>query len=257
MDNIVFQTDALSVGYAREVVVPGISISLSAGKVLALTGVNGSGKTTMLKTIAGLLPAISGKISVFGEAPGRNPARIAYLSQSSQASFLLPLRTIDLVRMSRFPARGLLGKITSDDEKLVRESMQFMGVGDLAEKPMSALSGGQRQRVFLSYVLARNADLVLLDEPTSNLDVVGIELYKDAVEKMKRGGASVILATHNIKEAASCDLAMLLARRVVASGPGSIVLTPETLLSTFGIIARFENGQVVVVEKEHGCDECP
>ena len=110
--------------------------------------------------------------------------------------------------------------------------------------------------MFLAYILARNADLVLLDEPTSNLDVPGTEDYKSAVARMTSRGASVIIATHNIKEAASCDLAMLLAQRVVVCGPGDTVLTPETLLSTFGIIARLENGQVIVVEKDHGCDNC-
>jgi ABC-type Mn2+/Zn2+ transport system ATPase subunit len=128
-----------------------------------------------------------------------------------------------------------------------------MGILQLAEKPLNALSGGQRQRVFLAYILARQADLILLDEPTSNLDVPGMAIYNRLITQLLGQGAALVIATHNIKEAACCDYAMLLAQRVVVYGPGATVLTPETLLATFGIIARFEDGRIVVVEKEHGC----
>lgn len=244
----------LTIGYGRQVIISGINFTLEPGKTLALVGVNGSGKSTLLKTIAGLLPKIEGNITVFGREPGKTPVRIAYLSQFNPAGFLLPLRAIDVVRMGRFSALGLLGRMKKEDEDIVRNSMDFMGVPHLADKALSTLSGGQRQRVFLAHVLARQADLFLLDKPASGLDVPGNELYKKAVAAILKRGASLVIATHNIKEASICDQAMLLAQRVVTYGPGNSVLTPETLLSTFGIIARMEAGQVVVVEKEHGCD---
>ncbi len=257
MSGDILYAEWASVGYEGNVIVPDVSVSLPAGKSLALTGINGSGKTTLLKTIAGLIPLVSGKLAVFGEAPVKARPRIAYLGQSNPASFLLPLRAIDVVRMSRFADAGLLRRLTKEDERTVRESMEFMGIEKAALDPLNTLSGGQRQRVFLAYVLARKAGLVLLDEPTSGLDIPGTELYKKAVARMLAGGASVVIATHNIKEAAGCDQAILLAQRVVVYGPGRSVLTPETLLATFGIIARFENGNVVVVEKDHGCENCP
>lgn len=253
MKPLFITTQDLEIGYDHQIVVPDINLTLEPGKTLALVGVNGSGKSTLLKTLAGLLPPISGNILVFGQEPGKTPSRVAYLSQFNQTSLLLPLRTIDVVRMGRFPALGLLGRITREDEKLIQESMDFMGILHLADKPLNSLSGGQRQRVFLANILAHRADLILLDEPSSNLDVPGVELYKKAVDRSLERGASLVIATHNIKEAGLCDQAMLLAQRVVAYGPGSSVLTPEALLSTFGIIARFEEGHVVVVEKEHGC----
>ncbi len=243
----------LSIGYDRHIIVPDITMTLEPGKTLALVGVNGSGKSTFLKTMAGLLPPINGSLQVLGREPGKFPSRMAYLSQFNPTSFLLPLRTIDVVRMGRFPSLGLLRRLTGDDENLIRESMDYMGVLNLSDKPLNSLSGGQRQRIFLAHILAHNADLILLDEPTSNLDVPGIELYKKSIDRLLDRGVSLVIATHNIKEAGLCDQAMLLAQRVVAYGPGSSVLTPEALLSTFGIIARFEEGHVVVVEKEHGC----
>jgi len=226
MDNHIVFAEKLEIGYDRRVIVPEINFSIAPGKTLALTGINGSGKTTLLKTIAGLLPRVSGNLFVFGDAPGKSPKRIAYLSQANPTSFLLPLRVIDVVRMSRFSTRGLLGALTGEDEKLVRDSMQLMNIESLADKPLNALSGGQRQRVYLSYVLCRNADLVLLDEPTSNLDVPGVNIYKQAIALMLSRGAAVIVATHNIKEAATSDMAMLLAQRVVVYGSGDSVLTP-------------------------------
>lgn len=246
----------LTIGYGRQTVVADIHIQLEAGKTLALVGVNGSGKSTLLKTMAGLLPMISGKLTLFGQVPGKTPARLAYLNQFNSNSFLLPLRAVDVVRMGRFPAHGLLGRMTRQDEKFVTDAMDFMGVLPFAEKALSSLSGGQRQRVYLAQVLAHQADLILMDEPTSNLDVAGIELYQKAKDILLERGASVVIATHNIKEAGRCDQAMLLAQRVVAYGSGSSVLTPEALLATFGIIARFEEDHIVVVEKEHGCRSC-
>jgi len=244
----------LSIGYGRKSVVTGIGFELAAGSTLALVGANGSGKSTLLKTIAGLLPALSGSIRVFGKNPGSSPARVAYLSQIHSNEIVLPLRAIDIVRMARFSSIGLLGRASKADERIVRESMERMEVTALANEPLSALSGGQRQRVFLAQALARDAELFLLDEPETNLDAEGRERYRAAVRVSKARGGVVVTATHDIKEASQCDWAMLLAQRVVAFGPGCSVLTPEALLSTFGITARMEGERVVVVEREHGHD---
>jgi ABC-type Mn2+/Zn2+ transport system ATPase subunit len=245
----------LAIGYARHPVVSEIAFTLSGGSTLALVGVNGSGKSTLLKTIAGLLPPVVGELAVFGERPGRAPVRVAYLSQFHSHDTMLPLRVVDIVRMARFSSLGLLGRAGADDEQLVRRSMERMGVDGLSGAPLSSLSGGQRQRVFIAQALARDADLLLMDEPETNLDAEGKQRYEEAVRDVTGRGGAVVIATHDIKEATRCDWAMLLAQRVVAYGPGCSVLTPEALLSTFGITARMEEGRVVVVEREHG-HEC-
>lgn len=247
----------LSVGYERRAVVPGIQLDLARGATLVLIGMNGSGKSTLLKTIAGLLPTVSGSLRVFGEPPGRFPSRLAYLSQFHAADLILPLRAVDVVRMARFSALGLLGRATARDERYVREAMERMGVADLASEPLRALSGGQRQRIFLAQALARDAELLLLDEPETNLDSEGKHAYRAILRDYKAKGRTVVVATHDIAEAADCDWTMLLAHRVVAYGQGGAVLTPDALLSTFGMTAKLEEGKVVVVEREHGheCEE--
>ena len=113
----------LTVGYQHEVVVEGIDLALEPGKTLALVGSNGSGKSTFLKTIAGLLPPLAGSIEVLGGKPLGAPAEVAYMGQFQPSTGTLPLRAIDVVRMARFARRGLVGRMRAEDEEAVRSAM--------------------------------------------------------------------------------------------------------------------------------------
>jgi ABC-type Mn2+/Zn2+ transport system ATPase subunit len=225
----------LDIGYSHDTVVSDISVQLKCGQSLALVGTNGSGKSTLLKTIVGLLQPLSGEISAVGHKPGSMPRGIAYLSQFHVSGFVLPLRAIDVVRMGRFSKLGLWGRATKADEELVMASMQTMGIDQLANTPLWYLSGGQQQRTYIAQVLAHRADMLVLDEPTAGLDAAGQEIFSQAMQAELTRGATVITATHDIKEASACDLVMLLARQVVAIGPPQEILTPDLLLKTFGI----------------------
>jgi ABC-type Mn2+/Zn2+ transport system ATPase subunit len=254
MDKTYISASDLAIGYERDTVVSNIDFHLGRGQAIALIGTNGSGKSTLLKTIVGLIPPISGHLTVFGGASARNAGRIAYLGQFHASGFVLPLRVIDVVRMGRFPQRGLLGRLTDSDEELVRQAMGDMGILPLAEAPLRSLSGGQQQRTYLAQALAHRADLLVLDEPTSGLDVGGREIYLRAIKDELCRGASLVVATHDIQEEANlCDGVMLLARRVVAQGPPEKVITPEALLETFGIVVG-QTGKLTVLECRHGHD---
>lgn len=246
----------LTVGYEGRPVVAGIDVVVPARTSLALVGTNGSGKSTLLRSLVGLLAAVGGKLVVLDRPPGGAPTRIGYLSQFHASGFVLPLRAIDVVRMARFPALGLLGRMTSADHDLVAEAMATMGVADLATAPLRSLSGGQQQRVYLAQVLARRADLIVLDEPTAGLDAGGRERYLEAFAAELVRGATLVTATHDIGEAAEYDQVLLLARRVVALGPGREVLTADRLLDTFGIVVHDPHeehaGRFVVAERAHG-----
>jgi len=200
----------LSIGYDRKAVVEGLSFSLTVGSSLALVGGNGSGKTTLLRTVAGLQPPLAGSISVLGSSPTQATRDLAWLGQFQNTNPLLPLRARDVVRMACFPARGLWGRLTADDEAAIDEALSFFEAESFAKKPISELSGGQRQRVYLAYVLARRAQLVLMDEPLSNLDAGGMELYDRALNRLTASGATVVVATHNLEDAAECDHALVL-----------------------------------------------
>ena len=148
----------LDVGYPGEVVIADVNFTLSCGQSLALVGINGSGKSTLLRTFVGLLPPLRGEIRVLGSQPGKNPRQIAYLSQFNSSGFILPLRTVDVVRMGRFSEKGLFGRITSADDEIVQSSMRLMEIDYLRDAPLRLLSGGQQQRVYMAQVLACQAD---------------------------------------------------------------------------------------------------
>jgi ABC-type Mn2+/Zn2+ transport system ATPase subunit len=244
----------LDIGYKNERVVKDITCTLEAGQALALVGVNGSGKSTLLKTIVGLLPPLSGELRILGQHPEETSKKVAYLSQFHHTGFILPLRAIDIVRMGRFPEHGLFRRLTSYDEELIWAAMKRMGIEEFADTSLRSLSGGQQQRIYLAQALARQADLLVLDEPAAGLDVRGKELYSQAMRQEMERGATIISATHDIQEAAMCCQVMLLARKVVALGPGSQVLTPDKLLETFGIVISGDHERLAVLEREHGHD---
>jgi ABC-type Mn2+/Zn2+ transport system ATPase subunit len=203
------KAERLSIGHDKRPVVTGLHFTIEQGASLALVGGNGSGKTTLLRTVAGLLPPLEGSVKVLGTTPAAATKRLAWLGQFQATNPLLPLRARDVVRMAFYPERGLWDRLSVADEAIVDEALSFFGAEGFARKPVSDLSGGQRQRVYLAYVAARRADLILLDEPLSNLDVGGMDLYARAVEAWKAAGATVVVATHNLEDAAACDLALV------------------------------------------------
>lgn len=241
-----------TIGYAGKPVVAGIGIELALGSSLALVGTNGSGKSTLLRALAGLLAPSAGTVSVLGSAPGAAPARVAYLSQFHTNSLLLPIRVEEVVRMGRFARRGLLGRMTPADGAAVRAALAAMGVRDLSDVPLRDLSGGQQQRVFIAQALARQADLLLLDEPAAGLDTTSRALLNEAVRLERERGAAIVTATHDIGDAMRADLVLLLARRVVAFGSPNDVLTRETLLETFGLAIQPLEGGLLVMDTGHG-----
>lgn len=249
----------LSIGYPGDVVVADIDLTVRMRTSVALVGTNGSGKSTLLRTLVGLLRPTGGSVTVLGRAPGASPTRVAYLAQTRSSGFILPLRAIDVVRMARFAQLGLVGRMTATDHDLVQRAMTAMGVEHLARMPLRDMSGGQRQRVYLAQVLAHEADLILLDEPNAGLDAGGLERYQRAFASELHRGAALITATHDISEAVEYDQVLLLARRVVALGPGDEVLTPDRLMETFGILIRDRHaehrGRFTVAERAHGAPQ--
>ena len=256
---VVVEARRLAIGYGNSVVVPDIDVTVRAGESLALVGVNGSGKSTLLKTFAGLLKAVTGDVRVFGEEPGRTPHRLAYLGQFHSQGGLLPLQVRDVVMMARYRQRGLLGRLTPDDRAAVDRSLERLGISDLADKPLRSLSGGQQQRVYLAHALAREADLLLLDEPTAGLDAGTLERYAELVRDELARGAAVVTATHDVRDAARCDQAILLAGRVVAAGSPQDVLSAERLVDAFGIallaVPHQDHVDIVVPEHAHAHDD--
>lgn len=249
--NTAVRARSMSVGYDDRTVVGGIDLDVSPGEMLALVGTNGSGKSTLVKTLVGLLAPIGGDVSVLGSRPGSTPDRLAYLGQFHASGFVLPIRVRDVVSMGRFANLGLLGRFGSTDRALVEAGLERMGIADLAERPLRDLSGGQQQRTFLAQVLARGADLLVLDEPTAGVDAAGRAIYDSAIAEELDRGASVVVATHDIGEASRASKVLLLAGRVVACGEPAEVLTTENLVDAFGISVRPLGEGLILTERPH------
>ena len=225
---------SLAVGYGKRPVVDNISLDLQPGELLVLIGTNGSGKSTLLKTLAGLIDPMDGAVTLLGSAPGQLPTQVAYLPQHPVSSHTLPLCVQDVVAMGRFAHLGLFKRSTNADRSIVLESMKRTGIDSQANDPIRDLSGGQQQRTHLAQVLARRAEVLLLDEPTAGLDLNGRKAVAELIATERSRGVTVVLATHELADAESANLVMLLAQRVVSLGAPAEALRDEYLRECFG-----------------------
>ena len=234
MNTTTISADHLCVGYGKHPVVEGVMLDMHPGELLVLIGTNGSGKSTLLKTLAGLIHPVHGDLHVLGQHAGQLPTRVAYLPQHPVSSHTLPLQVRDVVTMGRFAHLGLFKRTSSSDRDIVSSAMQRTGIDAQANKPIRDLSGGQQQRTHLAQVLAREAEILLLDEPTAGLDINGRKLVAELIAAERARGVTVVMATHELADAEHATSVLLLAQRVVSRGPPQEALRDEYLRECFG-----------------------
>ena len=234
MNTATISADHLCVGYGKHPVVEGVMLDMHPGELLVLIGTNGSGKSTLLKTLAGLIHPVHGDLHVLGQHAGQLPTRVAYLPQHPVSSHTLPLQVRDVVTMGRFAHLGLFKRTSSSDRAIVSSAMRRTGIDEQANKPIRDLSGGQQQRTHLAQVLAREAEILLLDEPTAGLDINGRKLVAELIAAERARGVTVVMATHELADAEQATSVMLLAQRVVSMGPPQEALRDEYLRECFG-----------------------
>ena len=234
MNTATISADHLCVGYGKHPVVEGVMLDMHPGELLVLIGTNGSGKSTLLKTLAGLIHPVHGDLHVLGQHAGQLPTRVAYLPQHPVSSHTLPLQVRDVVTMGRFAHLGLFKRTSSSDRAIVSSAMHRTGIDEQANKPIRDLSGGQQQRTHLAQVLAREAEILLLDEPTAGLDINGRKLVAELIAAERARGVTVVMATHELADAEHATSVLLLAQRVVSMGPPQEALRDEYLRECFG-----------------------
>ncbi|MCS7055104.1 MAG: ABC transporter ATP-binding protein [Thermoflexales bacterium] len=233
----------LSVRYPRteRPALQGVSFAVPAGARVALVGPNGAGKSTLLKAAAGLLPAASGTLTVFGASAGASPHQVAYLAQRGELDWSFPISVRRLVLTGRYPHLGWLRWPTREDWRKADAALERLQLSDLAERQIGELSGGQQQRALLARALAQDAELLLLDEPLNAVDAATREIVAAVLRDLQRQGRTVIVATHELDrlQADFDDALFLLDGRVVARGLGAV---DERSRHVFAL-----NGQAVVV----------
>lgn len=248
--------DELTLAYGDRVAIARATFTLPRARTTAVIGPNGSGKTTLLRAMSGLERPTSGQLSVLGRAPGRNHAAIAHVMQAQTVNDAVPVTVRETVAMGRYALRGMLGRLRRVDHDAVADAMARMAIEDLANRHLRALSGGQRQRVFVAQGLAQQAELLLLDEPITGLDVVSQDRIDRAVAEEVAAGRTVVMTTHDVGTAARADHVLLLATHVVAGGAPADVLTEGHLGHAYGSTAfRTADGTLIIGDPHvHGTD---
>lgn len=219
-----------SVAYALE----NVSFRVETGERIAVVGPNGAGKSTLFRLIVGTLKASQGEVNIFGHGPDGHIC-IAYVPQRSQIDWSFPVTVEDVVMMGRVGRIGFFRWPRRQDWAIARRSLERVNAGHLAKKQIGELSGGQQQRVFIARALAQEAELLLLDEPLTGLDVPSQETIFTILDGLRPDGVTVLLATHDLSLAAErFDRVMLLNRQIVAFGAATAVLTTPHLLAAYG-----------------------
>ncbi|WP_306999380.1 ABC transporter ATP-binding protein [Amycolatopsis thermophila] len=240
-------------GYGDRPVVHGVSVEVPAGGWLAIVGPNGAGKSTVLKTVAGLLPA-QGEVRIDGRTrlSRKDLSRIVgYAPQDP--SLPAGLTVTDYVLLGRTPHLGLLARESRHDLSIVEEVLARLDLSALAGRRMDMLSGGERQRAVLARVLAQRASLLLLDEPTTGLDLGHAQALLELIDRLRHeDGITVVSTLHDLTFAAQyADQVLLLDRgSAVAAGPPTEVLTAGALARYYGATAEVfttERGELAVL----------
>jgi ABC-type cobalamin/Fe3+-siderophores transport system ATPase subunit len=237
-------------------VLAGVDVRVEAGEVVGLIGPNGAGKSTLLRAATGAIPRTAGDVRVIARPletfSRRGLARaIAVVQQLPEAPPALRVR--ELVLLGRHPHLGLLARESGRDRAIAEEAMRRAGCDELADRTLGTLSGGQRRRAFIARALAQEPRLLLLDEPTSNLDASAQGEIFEVVRELAAAGVGVLVVVHDLTLAATyCDrLVLLHGGRVVAAGVPSGVLTAEVIRSVYGervaVIRHPVTGQPLVV----------
>jgi len=229
-------------------VIDGESVAIAPGRVTALVGPNGSGKSTLLRGLADQLPPRAGQVLLDGRAVHRLGDRelareLGLLEQEPSAPDGLTVER--LAYHGRYPHRGRFDPVGDDDVRAVERALSLAGVDDLRDRPLGDLSGGQRRLAWLAMALAQDPDVLLLDEPTTFLDLRHQLAVMDAIERRRdEAGTTVVLVLHDIEQAARYADAMVVLSdgAVHAHGDPESVLTPAMLAEVFGVEATVEPG---------------
>ncbi|MFC5907737.1 ABC transporter ATP-binding protein [Streptacidiphilus monticola] len=232
---------ALTLRYGGRPVVDGLDVALPEGKVTAIVGPNGCGKSTLLRGLSRLLAPAAGQVTLDGEDVQRLPAkalarRLGLLPQQPTAPEAVTVE--GLVRLGRYPHQGMLGGWSPADQAAVERALELTGTGGLRDRLVDELSGGQRQRAWIALALAQETDLLLLDEPTTFLDLRHQLEVLDIVARLQaESGRTVAMVLHDLGQAAryADHLVVLTAGAVAAEGAPAEVLTAELVEEVFGV----------------------
>ena len=235
---------SLTAGYGPRTILADLDLSIPPGKITAIVGANACGKSTLLRSLARLLTPSAGKVTLDGRAIRQMPTR-----ELARSLGLLPQSPIapdgitvaDLVSHGRHPHQGMLSRWTKADDIAVAAALEATQTSELAERDVDALSGGQRQRVWIAMALAQETDILLLDEPTTFLDIAHqIEVLDLLIDLNRRRGTTIVMVLHDLNLASryADHLVAMRQGQVHVAGTPEIVLTADMVQQVFGVKCR-------------------
>lgn len=229
------EVNDLTVTYNQKPVLWNIGFSIPEGKMTGIIGPNGSGKTTMLKSIMGLVDPDGGSIKLFGQKLNKVQHRVSYVPQRESVDWDFPISVMEVVGMGRYTKRNLFGKLSKEDQNFALEALEKVKLLEFKDRQISQLSGGQQQRVFIARALAQHADFYILDEPFAGVDAASESAIFELLTQMKEEGKNVLVVHHDLQSAAKFfEYMIMLNTRLVAAGPTEEVFTESNLESTYG-----------------------
>ncbi|MEV0459954.1 ABC transporter ATP-binding protein [Catellatospora methionotrophica] len=237
------RAENLTLAYDRRVVARDLGVQIADGSFTVIVGPNACGKSTLLKALARVLRPQAGTVYLDGAAIAALPSRqVAKQLGMLPQSPVVPAGIVveDLVARGRFAHQRLLRQWSADDEAAVREAMAVTEVSDLADRFVDELSGGQRQRVWLAVALAQQTPILLLDEPTTFLDLAHQFEVLDLCAELHEQGRTVVAVLHDLNQACryATDLVVMRAGEIVAQGPPEAVMTAELVEHVFGVASQ-------------------
>ena len=251
--------EKLSAGYADRVVWSDVNFTFDKGEFAAVIGPNGAGKTALFRVLLGLQHPLSGTISVFGEPPRRGNPHIGYIPQRHTIDTETNVECLELVRLGLSGTQWGFNPVVHHDRDAAMSALEAAGAADLAHRRLGALSGGELQRIFLAEALVSNPEILLLDEPLSNLDIKReIELLHLVNGVVRTRGVTALLIAHNINPLLPhLNKVMYVANGRMATGKPGEVLTSESLTRLYGVqveVLKDPHGNVAIipVEEHHG-----
>ena len=242
-DNCQIVSDGCCVELGNEVILDDVSFSIKKGTLVGVVGPNGGGKTTLFNTILGLVSITHGSIKIKGLEPKQTSGMIGYVPQKEELNWNFPVTAKEVVQMGITNNNSLRPIPSKKDHQIIEESLSKVDLLDRINDRVENMSGGQRQRVFLARTLAQGAEILLLDEAFSGVDIGSQEKLLDVLKKLKNDGNTVLMATHDLNTIGErFDEVLCLNRHCCAFGDPKQVLTKNVLAELYGShSSMFEN----------------
>ncbi|MBI3604394.1 MAG: metal ABC transporter ATP-binding protein [Nitrospirae bacterium] len=257
MAKTIIRFDHATFGFSDVIALQDISLDITEGEFVGVIGPNGSGKTTLCRAVLGLMQPMGGSLQIFDcaceELRCHHRARIGYLPQKGALDRNFPITVLETVMMGRYGALGLFNRPSKRDRDIALEALSHVGMEDRLDSALGHLSGGQQQRVFIARALAQQPDVLLLDEPTTGIDITTQHSVLDLIRHLHRDlKLTILLITHDINMIrSSVDRLVLLKTRLYAAGPPEEVLRPDVLRQVYGKDLVITEKDLILVEDYH------